>query len=391
MSDPTTYEQLQTLLKDMRSKVEGYGDKLKDVTDPVDKSTIDNLQSEIDKRMDELRQEMAEAKAPQTTGTGAQEGKSDPETLDAFWTWVKEGRAALSDEQRALVENTEGQILVPEDVDAEIQRRVPENTVIRGLASVRTTTSDRVRRAALDSVQVSWGKLETGTSINESELNPSETYIYIQDQHGLVKVGMDELEDAEANLPQIIQEEFSIAALEEEDDRFIDGGGNSSNEPEGILNATSNSSPFKPNEYPTDSSGTLDADDMLKIPYELDAKFRGGGVYIVASNTERDLRLLKDSNNQYLWQPALMEGTPAVFGGYPIFTQDAMPAVSASNKAVIFGDLRRGYRIVDRRGMRMQRLNEKYIEEGLIGFMVTRRLSGAVTRGAALCVATIAS
>ena len=46
----------------------------------------------------------------------------------------------------------------------------------------------------------------------------------------------------------------------------------------------------------------------------------------------------------------------------------------------IFGDFKAGYRIIDRTGMTIQRLVELYAEEGVVGFLVTKRVSGAVMR-----------
>jgi len=52
----------------------------------------------------------------------------------------------------------------------------------------------------------------------------------------------------------------------------------------------------------------------------------------------------------------------------------------------IFGDLRSGYRILDRLGITIQRLTELYAEYGLIGFRVHYRVGGGVIRPNALRV-----
>ena len=72
--------------------------------------------------------------------TGAQQRRS------AFLQFVRRGESGLAPEQRALVQNTAGEILVPEDLEAEIIRSLPDLTVIRSLASQRTITTNRVRR-----------------------------------------------------------------------------------------------------------------------------------------------------------------------------------------------------------------------------------------------------
>jgi len=42
----------------------------------------------------------------------------------------------------------------------------------------------------------------------------------------------------------------------------------------------------------------------------------------------------------------------------------------------IFGNFQFGYRILDRKGITIQRLNELYAEAGLIGFKVHARVGG---------------
>ena len=63
-----------------------------------------------------------------------------------------------------------------------------------------------------------------------------------------------------------------------------------------------------------------------------------------------------------------------------------MPVIPSSGTAdvVIFGDVRAGYRVIDRLGMTLQRLVELYSEQGLIGFKVHFRVGGGVIRPDAL-------
>ena len=42
----------------------------------------------------------------------------------------------------------------------------------------------------------------------------------------------------------------------------------------------------------------------------------------------------------------------------------------------IFGDFQRGYRVIDREGIGIQRLSELYAEAGLVGFKVHARVGG---------------
>src|SRR5690606_14281447 len=118
-----------------------------------------------------------------------------------------------------------GQILIPEELESEIYRELPKLTVIRSLATVRQTRSDRIRRRSLTEVTGGWGKLETGTPITESTLVPSEEYQYIEDLYALTKIGEDELMDTDVALESIVADSFSRAIAEAEDTAFVIGTG----------------------------------------------------------------------------------------------------------------------------------------------------------------------
>ena len=65
-----------------------------------------------------------------------------------------------------------------------------------------------------------------------------------------------------------------------------------------------------------------------------------------------------------------------------MIAQRSIPAIGSSSECDIgiFGDLRAGYRILDRQGMTMQRLVELYATAGLIGLLAGFRVGGAVVR-----------
>jgi len=305
------------------------------------------------------------------------EEAKNKELKKAFFNFIRHGVI----ETKALVEDTTGQILVPEDLQAEIMRTLPKLTIMRNLATVRQTNRDRLRYRSLTEVSVGWGKLETGTSITESSPTPSEAYQYVEDLYGLVKIGEDELMDSDQNLEAILADSFARAIAEAEDTAFIAGAGHSSGEPDGILNGTTVS------RVTAGQAAEITIDDILDLIYTVPAQYRKNGVLIVNSKTELALRKLKDKNDQYLWQPSVQAGTPATFAGFPVYNQDDIPEIPAggtSADVAIFGDIKAGYRIIDRLGITIQRLNELYAESGLIGIKLQYRVGGSVIRPDAL-------
>lgn len=296
----------------------------------------------------------------------------------AFLDMVRYGRSGLSPEARALVEDADGQILVPEELESEIRRSIPALTVVRNVVSTRTTSRDRVRRRSLDEVTVGWGKLETAAQVLADGMPaiPVEEYTYVEDLYGLAKIGEDELDDSDVDLEAFVRDSFARALAEAEDTGFTVGAGHAANEPVGFMTAGGGIASVAAGQ-----TGGVTIDDFKALIYGVPAQARRNGRFMLASTTELAISVLKDANGQYLWQASNQAGRPNTFIGYALENQEDVPAVPAAGvaaKVAAFGDWQQTYRVYDRLGMSLKRLEELYAEEGMVGFKVRRRVGGDV-------------
>lgn len=130
------------------------------------------------------------------------------------------------------------------------------------------------------------------------------------------------------------------------------------------------------------SSGTADtisADDLFSLVYGVDRAYRVRGSFMMNDEAIRLVRVLKDSQNQYLWQPGLQQGEPDRLLGYPLWPNsdmDSTPEASgASNDAIAFGDLS-SYKIRDVASVRLRRLEERYSDIDSTAFIAFIRTDG---------------
>ncbi len=86
------------------------------------------------------------------------------------------------------------------------------------------------------------------------------------------------------------------------------------------------------------------------------------------------VRILKDSEGNYLWRPGLELGQPSSLAGYGVAENEQMPDIAADAKAIAFGNFKRGYTIVDRIGTRI--LRDPYTNKPFVGFYTTKRTGG---------------
>ena len=308
----------------------------------------------------------------------------------AFLAYVRTGR-----EQKALVENDVGQYLVSPVIDTAIERVVEELVTVRRLAAKRSIDKDRLQVRAMDEVIMDWGKLEVGHDIPEKKLTPSvPVFKYAEDLYGLSKVGEDELADSDINLANYLAQSFGRAIAQTENLAFIAGLGHESQQPDGIIADLT----LKAATKDAAAATSVTINDFLQMIYAVPAAYRKGSTFIVNSLTELELRKLRwktaeTSEGGYLWQPSVMEGRPPTFLGYAIECDDNMPTIEADAIVAIFGNFSRGYVVLDRKGITIQRLVELYAESGLVGFKCHARVGGYLTKAsnAALGLLTMAA
>jgi HK97 family phage major capsid protein len=286
---------------------------------------------------------------------------------------------------KALVEDSTGRQLISPAIDAELHRAIGELVTVRQLATVKTTEKDRILVRSIDEASVAYGKLETGAAIPEGTPTPAETTKYIEDVNGLVKIGIDQLEDSDHDLAAYLVDSFSRAVSNLENAKFLYGGGHDYEEPEGICtNAT-----LLADAVDTTAAGAVTIEDCLNTIYSVPAQYRKGSSWVVNSLTELELRKLRAESTSgihegaFLWQPSVIAGAPNQFLGYPIHTDDNLGTLAGTEEILaIFGNFKLGYTIYDRKRITIDIMREIYREAGLQGHILRTRNTGFPIRPA---------
>lgn len=103
--------------------------------------------------------------------------------------------------------------------------------------------------------------------------------------------------------------------------------------------------------------------------------------------TQMYVRKFKDSQGNYLWQPGLQADQPSSLLGYGIAENEDMPDVAADANAVMFGNFKRAYSVVDRMGTRV--LRDPFSSKPYVEFYTTKRVGGLLTDSNAVKVLTL--
>jgi len=126
-------------------------------------------------------------------------------------------------------------------------------------------------------------------------------------------------------------------------------------------------------------SGAFTADNLIDLYFSVIAPYRNSTscAWIMKDATLASVRKLKDSQNQYLWQPSLIVGQPDTLLGKPVFTDPNVAAVALSAKSVIFGDISAYYaRIAG--GIRFERSDDFAFSTDLVTFRAIVRADGTL-------------
>jgi HK97 family phage major capsid protein len=332
----------------------------------------------------------AVARATSGTPQGMSKDMATRWATAAFAKALRNGKDALTlEEKAAIIEDSTGQIIVPHDLAGPIFLQLPRLGVLRNLALVRPTTSNLVDVRALTQATAGWGKIElalNATSFDAGMAATGPNTVTVQNLNALVQIGVDELADTDANLVSLIQDIVGQQFAQMEDDAFANGNGTS--KPFGIaIRATVGGLIPASQGVTAAANATVVGDDLKKLQYAILSRFANNGVYLASDDATQAIALLKDSTSNYLWQPSNQAGQPDVLFGRPFYRVSGLPSMTtgagASDPAVLFGDVRSGYLIADRQQVTVQRLDERYADQGLVGFLFRQRIGGDVIRPAA--------
>ncbi len=365
-------EKIIKLIHDERQK---YEDALKGrISDADFKAFQEKSQAaelEIKKKIDELELRLKQVAVE--TAMREQKGAASPERK-AFVSWIRKGEKNLSPEELKVMrisEDVTGGYMAPVEFDSRIIEILKVFSPVRELAEVFTIGGAAVEIPKESSVDMDAFAAWPGESLAAQDLKFAEERFMPYELQALVTPKRTLIEDAAFDIEAYIQRKVAEIYAYKEGKAFVVGDG--VNKPEGLL--TANISYVN-----SGHASQITADGLINLIYSLSSPYARGAAFLMKRATIGSIRTLKDPvTGLYLWQPALQLGEPSTLLGYPVYESPDMPSIASNAFPVIFGNFKAGYKIVDRVGMTVQRLVEKYATEGKIGFLFWKRVDGGVT------------
>jgi HK97 family phage major capsid protein len=275
-------------------------------------------------------------------------------------------------EQRPTIDSNGFQVTA--DVAESITQTLVQASVMRKVANVMTVSRDIMDLAGYSSpVVTSWGDGRVAAA--ESEPFARKT-VRLFDLTAQPKVMQRMLDDAELGIENWIGGILSDIFTVEEDKAFFSGDG--VNQPKGFLSYPDGKNANAIERIVNGDAAKITVDGLLKLQNSLSGVYEKGGnqAFIVSKSAMAQIRLLKDSNGQYLWNFGMMTSSNNSMFGVPVHTTTEMPSVAANADVVAYGNFKRGYQILNNAKIQLHR--DPFSSKPFVVYYALRKIGGDV-------------
>tara|TARA_X000000950_G_scaffold162700_2_gene198927 strand:- start:10148 stop:11326 length:1179 start_codon:yes stop_codon:yes gene_type:complete len=344
-----------------------------DATEKEQWDKMNDRMSEIDARVQELASvEEANKKAEDTRAifdnTSApvieekEEAPSDGEILRA----MAQGEVRSHEfEKRDLTVAGDGG-LVPQGFYDQIIAKLDENATVRQFATVINTAGGEDIKFPTITALSSASLVTEGSAISESDPTSSSITLGAFKYAYLVQVSSELLADEGVDIEGFLANDSGRALGNGAGADFV--GGNGSSKPHGVVDKASAG-------VTTASATAITSDEVIDLYYSVTAPYRVNGAWLMNDATVKAIRQLKDSNNQYLWQPSLQLTAPDNLLGSPIATDPNVETIATAKKVMAFGDMSK-YFIREAGGIQVDRSVDFAFANDLVTFRFIYRADG---------------
>jgi HK97 family phage major capsid protein len=358
----------------------------------------DNLktQYELIERSDETEKELrASAGKPSQAQPGEKTVLSEDgaerkvQVAKAFRSFLKNGKADMPAEERAVLEaekrtyaplqvaNPAAGYFVPQGFSYEFDEALKQTGGM--IEACRTYPTDSGNPLLWPMVDDTSNKaVIVGEGSSFTGLNPTVTHLTLNAfKYGtLVQATVEQLEDSAFDIEKWLKDEFVVRFARGVNADLTNGSGTGA--PQGITGAISTF---------TTSQGTattLIYDDLVDTLHSTDPEYRvdKSCKWMFNDSTVRAIRLIKDNYGHPIFQTDPTSNLPDRILGFEYVVNQDLPVIGsgagsppAGVTVGLFGAFNR-YVIRKVNGLLIQRLNERYADQGLVGFLGWARYDG---------------
>jgi HK97 family phage major capsid protein len=256
----------------------------------------------------------------------------------------------------------DGGYIVPVTYQDTVLEKLNTLSRTRSISNVLATTSTRNVPVEGDAPTFAW--IDEGAAYGETKSTFGNKQINAYKLGGIIKVSDELLNDSMISFEAYMSNQIAKGIDKAEAPAFCLGDGNK--KPTGYatgLVATADTT--------TAATAAITGAEIAKIYYALPEAYRARATWRMNTKSLQKIRELNDGNGVYFYKDEIKNSM--TIEGRPVVIDDNLPDMATGAKFLVFGDFNY-YQIGDRGTMEIRRLNEKYADNGLVGFRVTVRV-----------------
>lgn len=303
--------------------------------------------------------------------------RASAEYGQAFDNWL--GGASVPAQYRASLQADSdpagGALVAPIQFISDVLKKLNDLVFIRSLATVRTVVgAQSLGQPTLDAdpADADWtselatGSEDTTMAVGRREWHPHPLAKLIKISNKLLRLTAGGAQD-------LVMERLAYKFAIPQEKAFLLGTGAS--QPLGVFTASALGISTA-QDFTCAGATALTADDLIGAKYNIKGPYQDKACWLFHRLAVRNVRKLKDTNGQYLWAPAGMDGQasltagrPDTILGRPFYMSEYVPSTFTTGLYVgIFGAFEYYY-IADALDFTVQRLIELYAATNQVGYI----------------------
>lgn len=346
-------------MKDAIAKMNGLSEE-----DKAKIAKFDEMENQIKKMGEELDKVM---KGGNVNSNSADEFAKFEKDLNAYF---KTGE--MSEIITKAFNTTAGGVLIPNPRANEIIKETMETSPVLRMAK-RYSISDGnslmipVKKAGTNNAAAQ----AEGASIgSESTLQYGKLELKVGKITDWVNVTAEMIADSDFNVVNEVMETLRENIAHYLSDKVWNGTVSGEQQIEGIYtNSTVTGAALE-------TGGPMTWEHLKNMIYKLPPKVRATSYFIVSTAALSEMRGFKDNTGRPLYIEPLTAGEPGIFMGYRVYEDTYMKDMTDNNYPVFFGDMKKFYAWLDKKGMYMERARHE--KEDTWDYILRTRLGGKV-------------
>ena len=360
------------LVKSLRDHMEAFSDKLED-GDGIAKRV--KMESRFDEINAVIEREEKQLERERQIGEGKKEAHKTPSNQRQLFAKALGGEPhnireyqnsfTLGDDDQA------GSLTAPMEFVQELIKGLDDflwmRQICRGVGPIGAGQSLGFPYRSVDATSADWtGEVDAAAEESTLEYGRREFKPYRLAK--LIKLSKTLMRHAPM-AERTIMDEMIYRIGTAQENAYLNGSG--TNQPLGVFTASANGIPTTRDVATGNTATAVSFDGLINAKYSIKEQYIHGASWIMHRDLAKTLALIKDTNGQYIWQPAVALGQPDTLLGHVAHMSEYAPNTYTAGKyAAVFGNFFEGYRYCDADTVYIQVLNELFAVNNQVGYLV---------------------